>query len=138
MDTGSIFRTLTECILVIAFVLLVVSAYRQHEINSAAAELSNVTCSISTHLLVDELAPEKEPYVIDRSKLGELENFEYSIGGKSFKFRIEVSRMGVENSESFGPTPPEKQMTCALELPFTLLDNNRLTPSKLKVITWRN
>lgn len=143
MTLTQILKTLVTCILVIAFILVTASAYRQHRTISALARLSDATSAIVTRLAIDELTyvdnfGNRYSYVIDP---GKLENIAFirEVGGDNFEFRISVHYMREDGEYIFGPygiAPPEGKTNCSLTVACTIWSNDRLLPAKLGVIAW--
>lgn len=138
MTLTQILKMLVACILVITFILVSASAYRQHRTTSALAELTDATSTIATKLAVDELAyvdgaGNKYSYVLDPGRLENL-TFEREIGGENFEFQISLC-YGGEN-RTFGPAPPENMTNCSLVLACSLWLNDRFQLAKLGVIAW--
>lgn len=128
----------------ITFVILVVSAYRQYRASSEAALLSDVTSSIATHLVLEELVyvdsvGKPSAYVIDPVKLGSLTKFKRGVGGENYGFRVSLSyRSGMEHVLGpYGTAPPADRPNCTLVVGAALFENNRLLPAKFEVVAWR-
>ena len=134
---------LVTCLLVITFIMLVVSAYRQYRTSSEAALLTDATSSVASHLAVDELAyvnpaGETSVYIIDPAKLSSLTDFKRGIGGENYEFQISLF---YESSEEhvlgpYGAAPPEGRPNCTLEVAAAVFENNHPLPAKLKVVAW--
>jgi len=139
MTLTQILKMLVACILVITFVLVTASAYRQHRTISALAKLTDATSSIVTQLAVDELAHvdeagNKYSYVLDQGRVENL-TFRREIGGENFEFQVSLGYQGSEN-RTFGPAPPENRTNCSLIAACSLWSNDRLQLAKLGVIAW--
>jgi len=139
MTLTQILKMLVACILVIAFILVTASAYRQHRTTSALAKLTDATSSIVTQLAVDELAHvdetgNKHSYVLDPDKLENL-TFKRKIGGENFEFQVSLGYQGSEN-RTFGPAPSENRTNCSLVAACSLWLNDRFQLAKLGVIAW--
>jgi len=139
MTLTQILKMLVACILVITFILVTASAYRQHRTISALAELTDATSSIVTQLAVDELAHvdetgNKYSYVLDPDRLENL-TFRREVGRENFEFQISLDYQGSEN-RTFGPAPPENKTNCSLMVACSLWSNDRLQLAKLGVIAW--
>jgi len=138
MTLTQILKMLVACILVITFVFVTASAYRQHRTISALAKLTDATSSIVTQLAVDELAHvdeagNKYSYILDQGRVENL-TFRREIGGENFEFQISLFQ-GSEN-RTFGPAPPENRTNCSLVVACSLWSNDRLQLAKLGVIAW--
>jgi len=139
MTLTQILKMLVACILVITFILVTASAYRQHRTMSSLAELTDATSSIVTQLAVDELAHvdetgNKYSYVIDPDRLENL-TFKREVGGENFEFQISLGYQGSEN-RTFGPAPPENRTNCSLVVACSLWLNDRFQLAKFGVIAW--
>jgi len=139
MTLTQILKMLVACILVITFVLVTASAYRQHRTISALAELTDATSAIVTQLAVDELAHvdetgNKYSYVLDPNMLENL-TFRREIGGENFEFQISLGYQVSENN-IFGPALPENRTNCSLVVACLLWLNDRFQLAKLGVIAW--
>jgi len=139
MTLTQILKMLVACILVITFILVTASAYRQHRTTSALAELTDATSTIVAHLAVDELAHvdetgDKHSYVLDLDRLENL-TFRREIGGENFEFQISLCYQGSEN-RTFGPAPPENRTNCSLVVACSLWLSDRFQLAKLGVIAW--
>jgi len=138
MTLTQILKMLVACILVITFILVSASAYRQHRTTSALAELTDATSTIATQLAVDELAyvdgaGNKYSYVLDPGKLENL-TFEREIGGENFEFQISLCYES--ENRTFGLAPPENRTNCSLVVACSLWLNDRFQLAKLGVIAW--
>jgi len=139
MTLTQILKMLVACILVITFVLVTASAYRQHHTISALAKLTDAASAIVTRLAVDELAyvdetGDKYSYVLDPDKLENL-TFKREVGGENFEFQVSLGYQGSEN-RTFGPAPPENKTNCSLIVACSLWLNDRLQLAKFGVIAW--
>jgi len=138
MTLTQILKMLVACILVITFILVTASAYRQHRTISALAKLTDATSAIVTQLAVDELAHvdegNKYSYVLDPDRLENL-TFRREIGGENFEFQISLCYHGSENL-TFGPAPPENKTNCSSVVACSLWLNDRFLLAKLGVIAW--
>jgi hypothetical protein len=140
MTLTQILKMLVACILVITFILVSASAYRQHRTISSLAKLTDATSSIATQLAVDQLAHVDETgakysHVIDLARLENL-TFKSEIGGENFEFQISINYQGSENLR-FGPEPAENSTNCSFIVGCSLWSHNRFQLARLGVIAWR-
>ena len=127
--------------------MLIVSAYQQYSSSSEMALLSDSTSSIATHLALDKLAYVDvagitHPYVVDETKLLQLENqpenyFRRAVGGENFEFQVSMLYMQENVLGPYGPALPEEKMNCTLIFAAALFENGRYLPAKIKVMAWR-
>ena len=143
MDIVRIFKAFFVALLIVLFVFVVASAYRQYSLSTELATLSDGATGIATQLALDRLAhvdeAGKHPYVIGLNKLKEMgdENFTRLIGNRTYEFHVRLLFQRAEENEfSFGKVPPEDRTRVALVLPTAVYEGGQLTHAKLEVITW--
>ena len=139
MTLTGVFRTLMVCLLVLVFIFMVSSAYRQNQLDTELVTLSDATSSIATHLSLEELAytdgaGEKHPYVLDPAKLVSIDNFERKVGGKNFEFNLFLDDF--KENKSVGENLPEGKAGAVLVLPCSIYENTRYMPGKMRVTVW--
>lgn len=143
MDISRIFKSIFCVFLIVTFMLMIVSAYNQYRTSAELAALGDAASSVATKLALDELAFEdragKHAYVVDPAKLGELDNFTYSIGGDNYSFNVELSYRSANEVKlgPYGETPPAGGTMVSVAIPTAVYENARLLEGKLKVLTWR-
>ena len=136
-----IFKAFFVALLIVLFVFVVASAYRQYSLSTELATLSDGATSIATQLALDSLAFEdeagKHPYVIDFKKFEEMENSTRLIGDRTYEFQARLCFQRAEDNEfRFGGAPPEDRTRAALVLPIAVYEGGRLTHARLEVIAW--
>lgn len=143
MEITRILRVLMTILLVVIFILVTVSAYRESREIGAMVRLSDATSSIITRLATDDLAwiddeGIQHGYVLDADLLENLE-FERSLGGDNFAFQVSISYQAEGSENTFGPRgfePPEGRMTCSLIVPAALRHVGGVLPARLEVVAW--
>ena len=143
MDISRIFKTAFTMLLLVTFIFLIVSAYKHYQASARLAALGDATSSMVTKLALDEFAFEDQAgvhaYVIDPTKLEELENFTRPIAGDNYSFNVELSYRSASEVllGPYGGTPPTGVTTVSLAVPVTVYENGRLLEGKLRVMMWR-
>lgn len=142
MEISRILRVLITIILVVTFIIVTVSAYRQNERINSMTTLSDASTSLVTNLSTQKLvwtdsAGQTHPYILE-NKLENLE-FSSSMAGENFIFRAAITYLE-DNSEHevgpYGPDLPEDQMTCSISASVAFRKKGVNLPAKLRVITW--
>ena len=142
MDVSSIVKSVFILLSVVAFFLLVTSAYRYYQQGAKIAALGDAASSIATELALDELAFEDQAgvhaYVVDQATFTTVRNFTRSLGGENYRFYFEVGyRDGSEIVLGpFGGKPPAGIVKVSLVLPVAVFENFRLLEGRLKVVVW--
>jgi hypothetical protein len=139
VDVVRVLRSVLIAFLVVAFLMLLVSAYSHYRAGVSAAKLVDACSGIANRLVLEHLAHRtgggRTEYAVDPSMLERLDG-RATLGGENYGFWVRIGTMRGWHA-SLDVAVPEDRPVAALSLPVAVFDNARLVPGILEVRVWR-